>query len=254
MCALIEAHLSRVDELFNLYQTINFEFGYDAPLWRSRQAPDADGYRHHRDLHLPPTSLTPAGRLNDPGEPVLYLSLNQFSTFAEVAAKPGDHIHIAAYRIKTPQKIRCAVVGEVYSVHRSARATTSDLLTEQINRLLCNSDYRAARSWVYMDAFVADLLSNLNAAQDNYEASRSIARRIFGQNPNVDAIWYPGIALRNGVNFALKPEAAHRLLEMQFAHVVRVERVFEFGIYDFTVVRQSGGVEADGAFNWVADH
>lgn len=127
------------------------------------------------------------------------------------------------------------------------------MLTREINRLLSNSDYQVARSWVYMDAFVADLLSDPNAAQYGYETSRSVARRIFRQNPDVDAIWYPGIALRNGVNFAIKSESENRILEMQFAYVVRVDRVFEYGIYDFAVVRQSGGLEPGGAFKWVSD-
>lgn len=252
--ALLESRREALlDEFFNVYKTINFEFEYDAPLWRSRKADNSDGYSHHRDLHLPPPPIASANRLNDSGNPVLYLSLNQFSTFAEVRAKPGGHIHIAAYVIKSSQKIRCAVVGEVYNVYRSARATTCDMLTTEINRLLSNSGYREARSLVYMDAFVADLLSNPNAAQEGYEASRSVARRIFWQNPDVDAIWYPGIALQNGVNFAVKPESADRILEMKFAHVVRVDRVFEYGIYDFTVVRQSGGIEADGTFKWVVN-
>jgi hypothetical protein len=125
-----------LDEFFAVYQTINFEFWSDAPLWRSRKAPTSDGYSHQAELHLPPAQLSSAGRLNDPGAPVLYLSLNQFSTFAEVDAKLGDYVHIAGYRIKAERKIRCAVVGEVFSVHRSARATTSDMLTTEINRLL----------------------------------------------------------------------------------------------------------------------
>lgn len=240
----------RLEHLFAYYKVINFEFGSSGPLWRARKCTSAIGYDNLRDLSHPPPELTRTGRLNNASSPLLYASFNKFTAFSEVEASEGDYLHIVGYSILPTGKLRCAIVGEVFSTHRSGSARVSKKLSVELNRLLNVSDYRAARSWVFLDAFLADLLRDRNADANDYFYTRAIADLIFRQVKAIDAIYYPSVVLENGVNVAVKPEAAARLLGVMGTSVIRINRIFDYGIYDFQVVRNSSGFSCDGTIRW----
>lgn len=237
-------------ELLRIYEIFNFDVTYEWPLWRARVASSELGYSNIAELHYPPCEITNAGRLNAPGSPLLYTSLNKFSTFAEVGAAIGDYVHLVGCTLNPNLRLKCAIVGEVFNIHRSGRATLSDHLTTELNRILVNSDYRAARSWVLLDAFFATLLADPAASQTQYLHSRTAAELIFEQRPNVDAIWYPGVALQNGVNLAIRPSAADKLLSSSVSFVLRIDRLYDYGIYDFTMLHHTDKFDSDGTILW----
>jgi RES domain-containing protein len=55
-----------------------------------------------QDLGAPPPDVTPAGRANQKGQPVLYLASNKATALAEVRPWKGAAVAIAAARIKRP--------------------------------------------------------------------------------------------------------------------------------------------------------
>lgn len=239
----------KLSDILSFYKILNFSFGYNWPLWRIRKCASSHGYGNLRDLSHPPTEQTQLGRLNNDYNPLLYTSINKFTAITEVAASEGDYLHIVGYAIRSDEKLRCAIVGELFNTHRSGNAKTSEKLTSELNRLLNASDYRAARSWVFLDAFLADLLSDKNANATGYLHTRAIADFIFSQ-PFIDAIYYPSVVLENGVNVAIKPDVAARLLDVKGTSVIRINQKFDYGIYDFQVVRNSSGYLPDGTIRW----
>lgn len=68
--------------------------------------------------------------------------------------------------------------------------------------------------------------------------------------PEVDAIWYPGVALQNGVNLAIRPSTADKLLSSFVSFVLRIDRLYDYGIYDFTVLRHTDKFDSDGTILW----
>ena len=236
-------------ELFGFYEIINFSFGFEWPIWRARKCECGEGYVNLRDLSYPPPEQTSAGRLNNPGQPVLYASFNKFTAFTEVAAEE-DYLHVIGFVIRRESKLRCSIIGEIFNTHRAGRAKTSEALGNELNRILNNSDYRAARSWVFLDAFLSMLLADSTAASSDYIHSRIVADLICEKMPDIDAIYYPSVALENGMNLAIKPDAADRLLEVSGTSVIKINRKFDYGIYDFSLVRNSTECGSDGTIYW----
>jgi hypothetical protein len=66
----------------------------------------------------------------------------------------------------------------------------------------------------------------------------------------VDAIIYPSVALGNSMNFAVKPAVIGNSVRVGWTFVVEVRRVFDFGIYDTTIVRRAKGLWGDGHIDW----
>lgn len=64
--------------LLNFYDVINYNLSYDRCYWRARKCVNNTGFDNINELGASPASLTPAGRLNEPTNPMLYLSTNQF--------------------------------------------------------------------------------------------------------------------------------------------------------------------------------
>lgn len=238
---------NKLVELFGFYEIINFPLGYDWPIWRVRKCNDGEGYGNLREIFYPPPEQTRAGRLNNAGQPVLYTSLHNFTALAEVAAEEGDYLHIIGFQIKPPEKLKCAIIGEIFNTHRSGRAKLCETLGDGINKILINSDIRACRSWVFLDAFFSMLLADKTAASSDYIHSRIVADLINEKMPHIDAIYYMSVALENGVNLAIKPDAVNRLLHVSGTSVIKINRKYDFGIYDFSIERNLAIRMPDGS-------
>lgn len=237
-------------ELFGFYEIINFELGYEWPIWRVRKCKDEEGYANLREISYPPPEETRAGRLNNKGQPALYTSLHNFTAITEVGAEEGDYLHIIGFQIRRGAKLRCAIIGEIFNTHRSGQAKLSEALGNRLNRILNNSDFRAARSWVFLDAFFSMLLADKTAANSDYIHSRIVADLINEKLPDIDAIYYPSVLQENGVNLAIKPDAVNRLLQVSGTSVIKINRKYDYGIYDFSMVRNLTIRVSDGAIYW----
>ena len=91
----------KLSELFRFYEIINFNMESEWPIWRVRKCDDEEGYLNLRDLTYPPPEHTRAGRLNNPGLPVLYTSLNNLTAITEIGAEGGDYLHIIGFGNQT---------------------------------------------------------------------------------------------------------------------------------------------------------
>jgi hypothetical protein len=240
----------KLEELFRCYDPINYALGYDWPIWRARKCSSPEGYGNLSQLSHPLRHLARPGRLNNQGEPVLYVSFNKFTTFTEVAADEGDHVHIVGYKLKNGEKIRCCIVGEIFNVHRSGRAKVSECLGTELNKILNQMPPDAARSFVFLDAFLSSILADQAASSTDYLHSRILGQLLFEKMPDIQAICYSSIALEGGMNLAVKPEVAQESFEVAGSTVVRINKKYDYGIYDFSVVRNALRYGHDGTIVW----
>jgi hypothetical protein len=236
--ALVEAQLRWLLENYSL---INYKLGYERPIWRGIKCNSPSGFQYLHELSYPPIEFTKAGRLNNQGNPVLYGAFNNFGALEEIGAKEGDYIHLVGYRIKKTKKLRCCVVGEVLNVHRSGQAWASVELGQQLNNILNKMSPAAGRSFVYIDAFFSSILRDKKAASNNYLHSRILGTLLLEKLPGLDAILYPSVALESSMNIAVIPDAVDSIFEVFGTTVVRVERKYDYGIFDFSIVRNAKG-------------
>lgn len=228
---------------------INVEWKFDAPLWRGRRCSSSAGYSSILEVGAPPAHLCGPGRLNEPGKPVLYVSTTQHSVFEELGLGDGEYVHLVGYSMQG-NAIRTALLGEYTQVHRWGEASLGSNLGRELKRILRELDYEVAKSFLYSDAFLSSLVRDRRAADSEYLRSRVLSRLLFSKLSELNAITYPGIALDGAMNLAIQPSAASRLLTVGATCVVMVKRRYDYGIYDFEVVRWGSGHAADGLINW----
>ncbi|WNO61609.1 hypothetical protein [Rheinheimera sp. MMS21-TC3] len=237
--------------LLDFYGVLNYEMSYDRSYWRARKCCIGRiGYDNTNELGAPPAEITKAGRMNEPKQPMLYLSTNQFSVLEEIGSKAGDIVHIIAYRQKIESKLRCAIVGEITNVHRWGRAQSSDHLGNHLNRIMNEMNFDIGRSYVYTDSFLSSLLRDKAASKSDYLYSRKLSKLIFEKHPSIDSIVYPGVALEGSMNFAVKPNVVSKKFDIGSNFVVRVNKRYKYGIFDFEIIKRAKGQYLDGTIVW----
>jgi len=232
--------------ILQYYQAINYQLSYGWPLWRVRKCPSAEGFSRLSEVHYPPKPG--AGRVNEPGIPMLYVCFNKFTAFQEVKASQGDFIHLIGYKQKEP--ILCCTIGEINNVQKSGRAITAEKLGNELNTILNGLSFETGASLVFLDAFLSALMKDEGASVNEYIHSRTLAAILFEGNPRFEAIHYPSVALQGSMNLAIKPEVADAHLTIAGSSVVRIEQVYDYGIYDFRLIRNALGFYDDGTICW----
>jgi hypothetical protein len=77
-----------------------------------------------------------------------------------------------------------------------------------------------------------------------------LAKLIFEKHPGFDAIVYPSVMLEGAMNLAIKPESADRLLEIFGISVMRIRKKYDYGIFDFELLRNAKGYEKNCDIRW----
>lgn len=245
--AEIEENLSLVLKFYGL---INYQYSYDRSLWRGVKCESAIGHANILRVGYPPPELSRNGRLNEAGSHLLYTSVNQFTVLEEIGAKAGDFVHVVAYAFKPEQKLRCGIVGEVTQVHRWGKSLSSEHLSEQLNRILNGMEFEAGKGFVFTDAFLASILRDRNASKDDYLRSRILARLLFSNLDGLEAFIYPSVAHEGAMNLAISPQAADTKLSIGATFVVHIKQKYDYGLYDYEIVRSARGQCGDGTIDW----
>lgn len=232
------------------YGLINYQYRYDRALWRGVLCDSSDGHTNIRRVGYPPPELSRNGRLNEAGHPLLYVSVNQFTVLEEIGAKAGDYVHMTAYAFKQGEKLRAGIVGEITQVHRWGRSLSSESLSQELNRILNGLEFEAGKSFVFTDALLTSILRDRKASESDYLRSRILAKLLFAKLDGLEAMIYPSVAHEGAMNLAITPHAADSKLKIGTTFVVHVLRKYDYGLYDFEVVRKAKGQHGDGTIDW----
>jgi hypothetical protein len=238
---------------------LNFCFGPGDILWRGRICPDENGCldekgRSHTDqLFCPPIEYAKtAGRLNNPYDPMLYLSFRKFAVLAEIDAHPNDYVHLVAYGLKKHKQIRSSVVGELVRFYRSGISLLSGL-GSTIDKILNEKfEYDNATNILYVDALSASIL-NMDrevAKKEEYFRSRILSDLIFSRVDVVKSLIYPSVASGDCINIAIKPNIARENLKIVRSEIVQVIDKFDFGFYRFRKIKDCIDINPDDTFCW----
>lgn len=237
---------------------LNHNFGSGDTLWRGRVCPDENGCldekgRSHIDqLFCPPIEhATTAGRLNNPYDPILYLSFRKFAVFAEINAQPNDYVHLVAYSLKKRSQIRTSVVGELVRVYRSGVSFIPGLSSKIHSILNEKFEYENGINILYFDALLASILHDREAAtKEQYIRSRILSDFIFSRVDVVKSLIYPSVASEDCINIAIKPSIARENLKIVRSEIVQVLDKFDFGFYKFRKIKDCIDINPDGTFCW----
>jgi hypothetical protein len=250
--AAVELSLTR---LLTGYPDLNFSFGRGKIFWRVRPC-GPSGFDNERELSYPKPDIARVNRLNDAGSPCLYLSTDPETAFSEIGATSGDHLHLAGFRVLADQQMRVAAIGEFSHVKKAGYVRVTGVDPDRtIARMINGYQPAHALRILLVDSYLASLLADPRAKEDEYLHTRTLADLIFKRSPLSVGMFYPSVRLHAGLNLALLPDAADKLVHGVVSAVVRINRALRFGYYDYEVVRTARGVGDSGQYLWqVPDH
>lgn len=248
----------KIEKLLSWYlksfDGLNFKFGYDRPIIRARLCSDKNGFGYISDLYSPPPEVTNIGRMNEKGDPMFYASYHIGTALAEINAKEGDFVQIAQFKLpdKSDSGIRCLAIGEVYNIYHGS-STISQIMFDEIRQLihrLGKNDIRGLLSYLYMDALSSELLNDVFASEKDYIYSRTLSRLLLEKHPKIDGFIFPSAKVKGTANITLRPESILTKAEVVSTEVIKVKKLYPYGLFDFELVKQARGEGADGQIFW----
>lgn len=238
-----------LESIFAFQPRINFSIGRGSIYWRGRKCREP-GFNESRELWHPPPKLTPINRLNDEGQPCLYLSGKIETVLSELNVVPGEHVHVAGYRVLADKMLELAAIGELSHVQKIGypRVTGVDPgLT--LAKILNGYPFEEALRILCVDSFFGDILSNAEAGQNQYIHTRSLAYLVRHRYKAM-GLFYPSVKNQAGLNLAVWSSPAKEALHGVASIVVKVTRKLPYGFYDFDVIRTAIGESDSGEYNW----
>ena len=190
----LQSHSVRISiltELLSACHVLNVTLGRGSTFfWRGRKC-TPEGYELQSDLWHPPAHITKPGRLNKAGAPVLYLSTNEETALAEVRAENGDYVHLIAYKLYPGKTLTINCIGEVEHLTRMGYLRVFGVDPQgSLLRMIHREPYQKARTWAYIDAFLARVLADPTARDSNYELTQLISELSYTKSV-ARAMFYP---------------------------------------------------------------
>lgn len=232
---------------------INFDLAYDSPLCRVRKLDEKQPFNHTSDIWYPPREFAKVGRLNEEGSPYLYVSVTLETALLEMKAQAGDHFQVGIYKFKKGKTPRMAVVGEKSRAIKGVGNSISPTLANEMIRIftkLAEKDIILANSYRYADSFFDHIMRDPDARAKGYLHSRTLAKLIFEKHPSIDCFLYHSVASAGGQNIAMPCSKADELVGLLDTFVIRVNKVYPYGIYDIDFINRPKNIDDKGYIFW----
>ena len=245
--------LMKTSSRYGVYQS--YSMPTDLSVVRVRPLESSgEYYKLKEDLGPPPPDKTLGfGRCHQPGRPVGYWSLYEDTALAEVRAELGQQYLVSTFAI--PKGSLLVPVGEFDYFRRTGQTylgTAVEQSAKNYNALLDRADWHL---FALFDAFLADEFIRPAMNQTDYKITSAIADILFNcdlELGNIDAIFYPSVAFREGTNFAVRGELFKSKMKPFPAQtkIVQVTDVFGYGIFNCRVLTTLKSVNPDGNISW----
>lgn len=240
--------------LLDYYSIINFKATQkEGFFFRARKLLSDEAYNFTYELAAPPIYLTPANRLNRPLDPVYYLARNMLCALDEINTNKGDRVQIMVYEPKIHTFPCFAIIGEKKNVFRRGVSKYSVEIGSYLNKALIdlfNKDQTAFQSFIFLDSFLSDLLTDKKAAGINYIHTQSMLRLIQEKYPQINGFMYDGVASEGAINIALDINPAESFLKPISTFTVEILEKYGYGMYKYNIEKKSKRILANGKIEW----
>lgn len=238
----------------NSYGGVNFKFGYNRPIFRARKCHVDSGFENISEIYPPPSNKCKVGRMNEEGKAVFYGAYSIGTALAEINAQEGDYVQIAHFQLPSTADIgiRCFAIGEVYNSYHGNSSISGEVFHEirDFIQRIGKDDIHALLSYLYMDAFSAELLNSIHANKVDYIYSRVFSRIILEKYQDVDGIIYPSAKIKGTTNIVLRPKTVKEKMQLTCNVVLKIKKLYPYGIVDFDILRTAKGHTSDGDIIW----
>jgi hypothetical protein len=228
----IKNFFQRLVRFLKYTNTIKIESCY-----RVRKIENDEPFVKLKDLLYPDPSLKHEDRMNNTSFRVLYTSLNEFTAMAEIRLDKSfinNDFQLTKFSIKKDLSVfKLGLFSELYL--NSPR--DSQNVKSEMQRLLCSEEQNSAvRGFSALECAIADTL--YDQTNGYHILSSIVADAIFSENESIDAILYPSMQNRYGLNLAIKKDVAD-MLTVSYTSLNRLTDVYDNGFYKYQTIQQS---------------
>lgn len=239
-----------INPIWDKYEILSLGFGRGSIYWRARLVED-EIYTNIDELKYPSKEKAKLGRLNEIGKPCFYAATTRETALAEVDAQEDQLIQMAGYRVPLESCLQLALVGEYSNVQKTGYISmTGSDPDRTISKLLNEKSLSEGIRCVYIDRFLSEILADVDAKNDNYLKSRTLAELIYSK-VDADGIAFPSVKDKGGFNIAVKPDSYEKNLHNVACLIVKVKRKRKYGILEYEVVKSAQTIDDNGDFVWM---
>lgn len=219
--------------------------------WRGRRPKILGGHSNVAELIYPAIS-DKYGRAHVPGQQMLYASRNPTTVFSELNLKTNEQVQLIAIRVKRERLVRAEIVGEwEYNLNAGLSLLGADVSLKTFKQLATTLPPKVFYCALVCDAFFADMFSQRISEDkpEHYRATAFVAKHLLEQS---DALMFPSVQKRGGLNIAVPAATFDASFEVLFSEVCSVFNL-GYGVYAARPMRKSSGIDASGVIAWSSE-
>lgn len=208
-------------------------------FYRVRKLKKEEPFYSRKELIYPEPDEKHEDRMNNINFRVLYVSLNEHTAMAETRLNReyiNKYFQLTKFSSKKSlSAYKLGIFSEIYfNTPRDSKYTKKnikDLFGEE------NIPDRTIQAFSALECAIADILYD---KEEGYHILSSIiAEVIFLINPEIDAIMYPSMQNRYGINLAIKKETVDDYLEIEYTTSNKLIKVFPNGFFKYYTKMES---------------
>jgi hypothetical protein len=200
-------------------------------FYRVRKLENEKSFNTIKDLKYPDPDLKHQDRMNNTSFRILYTSLHEFTAMAE--SRIDDHFigkkfQLTRFFLDKPLNIyRLGIFSEIY--FNTPR--DSDFAHKKTEKLLGHGNHdKTIQGYSALEVAMANIL--YDREEDYHILSSILADAIFSTNTSIEAIMYPSMQNRYGINVAFNKEKADSL-KISYSTVNKVTEVHKNGFFGY---------------------
>jgi hypothetical protein len=200
-------------------------------FYRVRKTESDTPYKTVKDLKYPDPDVRHEDRMNNTSFRVLYTSLHEFTALAETRIDKnfiGKRFQLTKFSLDKPLKTyRLGMFSELYLNN----PRDSEAVRERARDFLGSGDHdRTIQGYSALEVAMSNIL--YDKEKDYHILSSILADAIFSTGTNIEAIMYPSMQNRYGINVALNKESADAL-DISYSTMNRITEVHRNGYFRY---------------------
>jgi hypothetical protein len=200
-------------------------------FYRIRKNHTLEPFTTRKELLYPEPSIKHKDRMNNTNFRVLYVSLNEYTAMAETRIDNnyiGGFFQLTRFSTTTPLTVyKLGMFSELYLNN----PRDSKYVKEKTKDIFGSEGYdNTIQGFSALECALSDILYSTD--ENSHILSSILADAIFTVNPNIDAIMYPSMQNRYGINLAIKKEYAD-LLNITYSSLNILKEVYQNGFYKY---------------------
>lgn len=221
--------------------------GYD--FYRIRKNNSDKPFTFRKELIYPEANSNHKDRMNNKNFRVLYVSLNEYTAMAEARLDSSyidKKFQLTRFSINNTLTVyKLGMFSELYFNTDRDSQSTQEILKNLFNE---NITDKLIQGYSALECAIADIL--YDKTEDYHILSSILADAIFSLNPSIDAIMYPSMQNKYGINLAIKKECAD-VLEIKYTSLNELVEVYKNGFYKYYTKMECENYENKNNFEFV---